>query len=117
MAVSKEFAGYVHELFAPLGRISMRRMFSGAGIYADDIIFALIIADVLYLKTDAGNREQFSDEGLEAFSYENSKGRVVQTSYHRAPDEAMDSPALMLPWARSALAAALRSQSNKTRRK
>ena len=107
MPVTPGFTDYLHELFAPLGTIRIRRMFGGAGVFLDDVMFALVADEVLYLKADDENRPQFEAEGLEAFSYE-SRGKRVTLSYFRAPDEAMDSPALMHPWARGALAAALR---------
>ncbi|MEC5387397.1 TfoX/Sxy family protein [Uliginosibacterium sp. H3] len=109
-----EFADHLRELFAPLGAIQIKRMFGGAGIYAEDIMFALLADDVLYLKVDEQNRALFEAEGLEAFSYVAKGNRRVSLSYFRAPDEAMDSAQLMLPWARSAFAAALRASVRKT---
>ena len=109
MTVSADYIAYLTELFAPLGRIASRRMFGGAGIYCDDLFFAIVIDDVLYLKVDELNRAQFEAEGMEPFRYE-AKGKLTQMNYYRAPDEALDSPALMHPWARSALAAALRAR-------
>jgi len=112
MSASADYLDYMHELLSPLGSIRTKRMFGGAGIYCDELFFALVIDDVLYLKVDDQNRADFEREGLEAFSYETG-GKIATMSYYRAPDEAMDSPALMLPWARSALAAALRAQAQK----
>ena len=37
MAVSTEYADYLHDLLQPLGKIRLRRMFGGYGIYADDL--------------------------------------------------------------------------------
>lgn len=111
MSVSAEYLDYIQELLAPLGAIRARRMFSGAGFYCEDLFFALVIDDVLYLKTDEHNRADFEQAGSEPFRYE-SDGKQVTMGYYRAPDEAMDSPALMLPWARGALAAALRAKSH-----
>lgn len=113
MSVSEAFCDYVMELLAPLGTVRRKRMFSGAGLYLDEQIFALILDDVLYLKTDTQNRSEFEAAGCAPFAYDSS-GKTVVTSYWRAPDEAMDSPALMQPWARSALAAALRTKAPKS---
>jgi len=117
MSISSEYLDYLRELFAPLGTIRSKRMFGGAGIYCDDIFFALVVSDVLYLKVDDGNRAEFEREGLEPFSYEAQGRERVTMSYYRAPDEALDSPALMQPWARSALAAALRARNPKPAKK
>jgi DNA transformation protein and related proteins len=115
--MNEEFADYLRELFAPLGPIQIKRMFGGAGIYAEGIMFALLADDVVYLKADAENRALFEAEQLEAFSYVAKGERRVSLSYFRAPDEAMDSPQLMLPWARGALGAALRASVRTTRAK
>ncbi len=115
--MTPDFADYLHELFAPLGTIRIKRMFGGAGIYAEDIMFALVADDVLYLKADAENRPLFEAENLEAFSYAAKGKRRVSLSYFRAPDEAMDSPQAMLPWARGAFGAALRGTRIKPRHK
>jgi len=114
--MSPEFADHLRELFAPLGAIQIKRMFGGAGIYAEGIMFALLADDVLYLKSDVENRALFEAEQLEAFSYMAKGNRRVSTSYFRAPDEAMESAQLMLPWARSGLGAALRAARKKKKR-
>jgi DNA transformation protein len=103
------FAEYVVELLAPLGRVHVRRMFGGHGVYCDDIMFALIADEVLYFKVDAATRARFEQAGSEQFTYE-TRGKRAAMSYWRAPDEAMDAPHAALPWARDAYAAALRSR-------
>ncbi|MDQ8023432.1 MAG: TfoX/Sxy family protein [Moraxellaceae bacterium] len=109
MAASREFLDHVAELFAPLGQVRVKRMFGGAGVYCGDVMIALVAEDVLYLKTDDGNREDFESAGLEPFTY-TARGKTTRMSYSRAPDDALESPALMRDWARGALAAALRSR-------
>jgi DNA transformation protein len=59
-------------------------MFSGAGLYADGVMFALIARETLYLKVDSETRPDFEADGMEPFSYETSKGRNVIDSYWRA---------------------------------
>lgn len=104
-----EFVEHVLELLAPFGGVSARRMFGGFGIYRDALMFALVADDVLYLKADGENRGEFEDAGTEPFSYVARRKQVI-LSYWRAPDEALENPAAMLPWARTALAAALRAK-------
>lgn len=115
MSVSADFLALCCELLAPLGHISHKRMFSGAGLYSDGVIVAIIIEDQLFLKTDAESVAAFEAAGSVPFSYQRGN-KETRTSYWRAPDEAMDSPALMRPWARSALAASLRAGQRKKRR-
>ena len=44
-------------------------MFSGAGIYADGVIFAIIFDDTLYLKADELFSRDFAAEGKGPFTY------------------------------------------------
>jgi DNA transformation protein and related proteins len=106
--VHQEYVEYLMELLRPLGGISHRSMFGGVGIYKHGTIFAIVIDDVLYLKADDKNRAEFESLGLEPFSYEAAGKKKVSMSYHRCPDEALESASEMRRWALSAYAAALR---------
>ena len=107
-----EFTSHCLELLSPLGVPRARRMFGGRGIYVDDLFLALIGNERLYLKTDAQTRGRFEAAGCEPFVFHNSD-QLITTSYFSAPDETMESPALMQPWARLALEAALRARAAK----
>ena len=52
MAASAGFLGFLEEQLGGLGPVSIRRMFSGAGVFADGIMFALVSNDTLYFKAD-----------------------------------------------------------------
>ncbi|MBI3369991.1 MAG: TfoX/Sxy family protein [Burkholderiales bacterium] len=107
------FADHCVELFSALGRARAKRMFSGHGFYVDDLFIALMISGRLYLKTDDESRPRFEAAGCEPFGYETKAGERVVMSYWSAPEQAMESPALMLPWARLAMASALRAANSK----
>jgi DNA transformation protein len=36
-------ADFIRDLFAEFGAVEVRRMFGGAGIYADGVMFALVV--------------------------------------------------------------------------
>jgi DNA transformation protein and related proteins len=107
-----DFTTHCLELLAPLGTPRARRMFGGRGLYVDDVFVALISSERLYLKTDADTHARFEAAGCEPFTFQTSGGPMT-TSYFSAPDDAMESPALMQPWARLALEAALRARAAK----
>jgi len=94
------------ELFAAFGPVRVKRMFGGAGLFADGLMFALEAGGALYFKTGPSNVGAFEAEGLTAFGYGTKAGRRVLTSYRLAPDRVFDDPAEMERWARSALEAA-----------
>ena len=61
------FKEFLEELFAPIGGVTVRRMFGGLGIFKDGVMFALVVDDVLYLKADADDaRRALRAEGCGA---------------------------------------------------
>lgn len=106
------FVAYCLELLAPHGAPRARRMFGGHGLYIDEQFVAIVAEDTLYLKVDALTRGAFERAGCLPFVYD-GKGRAISMSYFSVPAEALESAALMQPWARMALEAALRSRAAK----
>ena len=109
MAKRSEFVEHVVETMRAFGAVEAKAMFGGWGLYHRGAFFALVAGDTLYLKTDAENRAHFEAEGLEPFVFEARDGKKTAMSYRRAPDEALESPAVMAVWARYAYDAALRA--------
>ena len=109
MAGNASLIAFVTEQLAPLGHVTARRMFSGAGIYCDGVIFALVVRDVLHFKVDDSNRAAYEAAGSSPFTYE-AKGRTVEIgSYWRVPERLFDDPDELVAWARAALAAGRRA--------
>ncbi len=115
MAVSKDFAGYCCELLSGVGSPVAKRMFGGWGISVDGVTIA-VIADLgklggsnqkLYLKVDETTKKQFEAAGGKRFEMESKDGKLMGMNYFTTPDETMESPDAMLPWARLALNVAL----------
>lgn len=103
------FAAYCAELLSALGPVRVKRMFGGHGLYVDEVFIAIVAGETLYLKADAQSAPRFEKAGCAPFTY-TAKGRTVSLPYRAAPAEAMDSPALMRPWAALAMEAALRAR-------
>lgn len=109
MSSSPEFAAHCVELFAPLGPTRAKRMFGGQGFYIDDLFIGMTIEDRLYLKVDESSRARYEAAGCEPFSYDTKDGRRVSLGFYTAPEDALESPMLMQPWARLAMQAALKA--------
>lgn len=103
------FARHCLELLgaAGLGPSRARAMFGGVGLYVDDLFIALIADERLYLKAGAAQQPAFEAAGCEPFRYTMQDGRSMTMGYWTAPDEALESPEAMRPWARRAMEAAL----------
>jgi DNA transformation protein and related proteins len=115
--VSLDDPEHLKEIFSAFGPVSVRRMFGGAGVYADGTMFALVADGELYLKADEETIPAFRAAGAGPFVY-GAKGRRVVMSYWRLPDRLLDEPDELAEWARAALRVAQRSAPTRpTRRK
>jgi len=103
-------ADTLRDLFREFGAIDVRRMFSGAGVFVDGLMIALIARDVIYLKADVQTIPAFEAEGLDTFRYATRNGEHALTSYWRMPERLYDEPDELARWARDAQAAAQRAQ-------
>ena len=101
----------IRELFSVFGPVSVRRMFGGAGIYADGTMFALLYDGLIYLK--AGECNAVDREALGPFTYTTKDGKRGVTSYRQMPDRLYDDPHELAEWSRDALSAALQGRVRK----
>ena len=91
------------ELFGGLGTVSHRKMFGGAGLYAEGIIFAVVIDDEIMVKATGAFRDELEAMGSTPFLFD-MKGKPVAMSYWRLPETAFDDPDEALELAQRALA-------------
>ncbi len=104
------------DLFAPFGRIVVRRMFGGEGLFRDGLMFAIVHEDRLYFKTSEESRQAFIAEGTGPLFYKFKNAEGVLTSYYELPDRLYDDPDELAEWARAAFAVALQSPTAKKKR-
>jgi len=105
---------FIRELFAPFRPVTVRRMFGGAGIWADGQMFALVFDGAIFLKVDDRSIPDFEREGSKPFVYTRakSKSRVgrASLSYWRLPERLYDDPDELAAWAERALSIAERKK-------
>ena len=115
MVASDSFAEFLHELLAPLGRVTMRRMFGKTGVFCDGLMLGMVTDNTLYFRVDDHNRVAFKEaESSPPLSYE-KKGFTIDLSFWRAPERLFDEPDELLTWAQAALAAARRVATKRER--
>jgi DNA transformation protein len=105
----------IRELFSAFGKVTVRRMFSGAGLFAEGVMFALRIRDDIFLKADTETIPALQAEGSAPFAYETKKRKVVVNSLWRLPDRLLDDLDDLANFARAALKAAHRAAAKKSR--
>jgi DNA transformation protein len=107
---------FLIDLFSDFGPVTIRPMFSGFGISADGINFALALRAGLYFRADDQTIPQFEAEGSKPFQYQTGAKTVTVNSYWQLPARLFDDPEELSGWARAALAAAQRTALNKRSR-
>ena len=108
MVASRAFGEFLREQLAPVGPVSLRRMFGKTGVFCDGVMFAMITEDTLYFRVDDLNRATFKEaEASPPLNYEKG-GQLIDLAFWRAPDRLFDEPEELVAWAQAALAGAHR---------
>jgi DNA transformation protein len=108
---------FLIDLFAGFGPVTIRRMFSGFGISADGINFALALRSGLYLRADEASFARFEEAGSKPFSYETRARTMTVRSYWQVPAHLFDDTDEFAIWAKDAFAAAQRAALSKRPKK
>ena len=99
---------FIRDLFAPFGPVVVRRMFGGAGIFREGLMFGLLFDGAIFLRVDQDSIPDFEREGSQPFVYTRAKspGKVgrASLSYWRLPERLYDDPEELVVWATRALA-------------
>jgi DNA transformation protein len=107
---------FIREMFAEFGPVTVRRMFGGAGLYAEGVMFGLVSGDQIYFKSDATTASCFEREGCGPFEYATKTGKRAIMSYWRLPDRLYDDTDELAQWARQAFAIAQQAASKTNKR-
>ena len=62
-------ADAIRDLFSQFRPVTLKRMFGGAGIYAEGLMFALVFDATIYLRVDPTSIPDFEREGSTPFVY------------------------------------------------
>ena len=116
MPTNTDLANYCCDLLRCAGPCVAKRMFGGYGISTDGLTIAILTdlgnGEKLWLKGDEATRSRYEAAGCQIFTYA-AKGVPRSMHYFSSPEEAMDSPDAMRPWAALALECALRARAAK----
>jgi len=105
VTASADFLAYVLDQLAGLPGVAPQRMFGGVGLYCDELFFGLIDDDVLYLRADDANRQDFLARGMSAFRPYADRPQVSM-KYYEVPADVLESAAELVAWAQRSVAAA-----------
>ena len=91
------FVDYIIDLLSPLGDLKAKAMFGGYGIYCNNIIFAIIVNDDLYFKTDKMLSKEFESDGSYPFTYK-ARGKTIALSYYKVTVEVIEDEEKLRSW-------------------
>jgi DNA transformation protein and related proteins len=115
MVASDNFAEFLRDQLAPVGRVTMQRMFGKTGVFCDGFMLGMVRDNTLYFRVDEDNRTIFDEaRSFPPLNYE-KKGGTIDLSFWRAPERLFDEPDELVIWARAALAAARRVAAKRRR--
>ncbi|HEY0992391.1 MAG TPA: TfoX/Sxy family protein [Kofleriaceae bacterium] len=108
MVASDSFAEFLSDQLAPVGRITMRRMFGKTGVFCNGVMLGMVRDNTLYFRVDEHNQAAFKEAASFApLNYE-KQGSTIDLAFWQAPDRLFDDPDELVTWARIALSAARR---------
>lgn len=108
---------FILELFSEFGPVTLRRMFSGYGVSADGVNFAMALRGGLIFRVDAETVARYDAENAKPFQYDTKNKTVIVKSYRHLPERLYDDPEELAVWAREAVGAAQRAAIKKPARK
>jgi len=104
MSISDADIAFVKDHFAGAGTLITRKMFGGLAIYADGVIFALVISTgALMIKAKGALAQELAAQRPQQFLQDGKDNRAVAMPYWTLPAAAMDEPGLACDWARRSL--------------
>lgn len=84
-------------------------MFGGVGLYAEDVIFAILDNDRLWFKVDQVNQPAFEEAGSRQWQYAPD---APPMGYFELPASVYDDDSELATWMEGSIAAALRKKAS-----
>lgn len=113
MAVRTQIREYILEQLAGLGALRSNRMFSGVGLYSNELFFGLIYDDTLFFKTDDSNIAGYRERRMPRFMPFPDRPNAA-LGYHQVPADVIEDAETLVEWARKSVAVALTRQTKKS---
>ena len=111
MRVSASFREFVLDQLAGLDGLRARAMFGGVGLYAHEVFFGILAADVLFFKVGDTNRREYETAGSSPFKP--YADRAMTMPYYNVPMVVLEDAVRLGEWAARAVAVAKTGKTGK----
>lgn len=102
------FKDYIVDQLATVPGLTPRAMFGGIGLYAGELFFGILAADVLYFKVNDTTRAEFERAGMKPFKP--YADRPMTMGYYTVPLTVIEDSATLCTWAKRAITIARRAK-------
>lgn len=109
MRVTDSFRDFALDQLSGVTQLRARAMFGGIGLYADEVFFGILAADVLYLKVDDTNRPEYQAAGAPPFRPYADRP-MTMANYYSVPADVLEDAATTVEWARRSIEVARASR-------
>ena len=92
---------FIEDQLRGLGRVEIRTMFGGAGIYKDGVFFGILHKERLYFRTDEASRPEYLARDMGPFT---PSPETPFKNYHEVPVEIVEDADALVEWAQRAVA-------------
>ena len=101
MRVSASFRDFVLDQLSVVRGLRAKAMFGGVGLYAEDVFFGILAADVLFFKVDDTNRREYDAGGSSPFRP--YADRAMTMPYYNVPISVLENAMELGEWAARAV--------------
>ncbi len=101
----------VSDALSHLSGFRVKKMFGGASVYSDDVVFCMITSEAIpHFRIGAGNLTDFQSEGMEPFVHISKKGKRTEMPYYTIPERLWSNQKELETWVQKSVAEAVRAK-------
>ncbi len=98
-----------------MGFVTVKKMFGGASIYYEGLIFGILADDILYFKVDDFNKSDYIMAGMKPFKPFDDKPMLMP--YYEVPVDILENREQLAEWAMKSLMVSRNNPPNFKKRK
>ena len=102
---------YVSEALGHMSGFRVKKMFGGASVYSNDIVFCMITDKAIpHFRIGPGNLPDFESEGMEPFVHISKKGKRTEMPYYTVPERLWSNQEELEIWVQKSIEEAIKAK-------